>query len=231
VDIGEGGAQVFTGIGVSPEEAVTDCLRQVVEAQKHATRKIRELSAKATPVVEVHTPSPDEEAALAQRLLSEPSAALEDFYQKRRAEERKREAEERQAAEQVAKKVDLEAKRFIAATPDFYECKKNATRIEGWLKLNGNLEPTFENFQAAYTDLAADGLLVPKPAETTAPGPRSSGLSTRRSAPPTPPVPDQQGAGCLQDVNGRVGSPDPLGRTNLSSPPDWRSVSSKATDF
>ena len=188
IDIGDGaGVQVFS----APTK--DELLTKLIEAQENATRKIRELSTKkADPAPAApQVPNPDEELALAQEFLANPSQAFDRLYQKRREEERQREAEAARAAAEAAKAVDSAAKQFIAATPDYYEHPKNAARIEGWLKLNGNLDPTYENITAAYNDLKTDGLLLSKPEEQPARTARASGISVRRSvAPPTPPAKD-----------------------------------------
>jgi hypothetical protein len=183
IDIGDGaGVQVFS----APTK--DELLAKLIEAQENATRKIRELSTKKTEAPkEPTTPTPDEELALAQEFLANPSQAFDRLYQKRREEERQREAEAQRQAAEAAKAVDAAAKQFIVVTPDYYEHPKNAARIEGWLKLNGNLDPTFENIQAAYTDLNNDGLLLPKPDPAVTKTARSSGISVRRSAAPSSP--------------------------------------------
>jgi hypothetical protein len=184
IDVGDGaGVQVFS----APTK--DELLEKLIEAQENATRKIRELTAKPVvtpaPVVPV-APNPDEEAALAQELLSEPTKALERFYAKRRAEEKAAEAEAQRQAEQAKAAVDAAAAKFITANPDFYECPKNAQRIAGWLRVNGKPE-NFDTIQEAYNDLNADGLLLPKPTAVAATPARASGLSVRRSAAPPPP--------------------------------------------
>jgi hypothetical protein len=184
IDLNDGG-----GVQVFSAPTKDELLEKLIEAQENATRKIRELTAKPvvapTPVAPV-APNPDEEAALAQELLSEPTKALERFYAKRRAEEKAAEAEAQRQAEQAKAAVDAAAAKFITANPDFYECPKNAARIAGWLRVNGKPE-NFDTIQEAYNDLNADGLLLPKPAAVVATPARASGLSVRRSAAPPPP--------------------------------------------
>lgn len=201
IDIGDGaGVQVFS----APTK--DELLAKLVEAQENATRKIRELSTKKPePVIPtVKEPNPDEELALAQEFLANPSVAFDKLYKQRREEERQREAEAQRQADEAKAAVDAAAKKFIAATPDFYEHPKNAARIAGWLAVN-SLPETFENIQAAYNDLAADGLLLPKPDPTPTTRGNSSGLSVRRSVAPPVKAPEDLSKLSKEELFARAG--------------------------
>jgi len=192
IDNGEGGKEVFEGVGNTPEEALQDCLAKIVEAKGHATRKIRELTAKTAPPTTVN---PLDEGALAQELLTSPSVAFAKLFQQQfgeTPEETKARLSRLDTFERGQSEIAA-ANQFMQANPDYYVCIQNANRIEKWLKLNGK-DATAEGIQQAYDDLKQDGLLVskPKPTDATpAARPRSSGISTRTSLPaPTPAAAD-----------------------------------------
>ncbi len=189
IDNGQGGKEVFTGIGPTPEEAVQDCLRQVVEAKGHATRKIRELTqtpVQTAPVVE----EPIDETDLMIKLQSSPSTAIKEIVDRELAKERKarEEAEAaRKAAEAAAEKASLD---FVAATPDFYACDANGKKMIKWMEINGR-QGTLQDMQDAYADLKDNGLLVARPEPAAPRVAKSSGLTVRnRVAPPPKPAPD-----------------------------------------
>jgi hypothetical protein len=198
IDIGDGaGVQVFS----APTK--DELLEKLIEAQTNATKKIRDLSARppAAPVapvaLTVTTPNPDEELALSQEMLSEPTTAFRKLFEKQVGmpiDSFKTKVERLEAWERGQREESI-AREWMAATPDYNAIPANGIKIGKWLELN-RLEATAENLQAAYTDLNASGLLAPKaaaapaaPTTPAAPAPRSSGISTRHSvAPVLPPT-------------------------------------------
>jgi hypothetical protein len=200
IDIGDGaGVQVFS----APTK--DELLEKLIEAQTNATKKIRDLSARppvapAAPAAPtVTTPNPDEELAISQEMLSEPTSAFRKLFEKQVGmpiDSFKTKVERLEAWER-GQRDEIVAREWMAATPDYYAVPANGVKIGKWLELN-RLEATAENLQAAYTDLTASGLLTVKPAAApvvpavpATPAPRSSGLSTRHSVvPPAAPAED-----------------------------------------
>lgn len=176
------------GSGVQVFEADTkdELVQKLAEAQKNATRKIRELSKQAPPVVTpapiTPTYDPQDEAALAQQLLSEPSAAIRRALEKELGMTVAEAKEQLRAAHNVAATARGHeiAKEFLSVNPDFYETPVNEDRMIKFLEYS-KLPVSVENLQTAFDTLKSDGLLVPKPADPAAVAPvrRSSGLSTR----------------------------------------------------
>lgn len=189
IDLGDGsGVQVFEGVGANEAEARADQVAKLLEAQKNATKKIRELSHRPEPQLTV--PSAEEEFILGQRILNEPSTVLKEIIKREFGMDPAEAKRRLEVAAQVERdRAENEASQaFITANPDFYACKQNGDRITKFMKLNG-LEGTTENIQRAYDELKADGLIVEKPAAGDPPAarPRSSGISVRRTSPPPPP--------------------------------------------
>jgi hypothetical protein len=194
IDIGDGaGTQVFS----APTK--DELLEKLIEAQTNATKKIRELSARPAPAAPapvaptVTAPNPDEELAISQEMLSEPTSAFRKLFEKQVGmpiDSFKTKVERLEAWERGQREESV-AREWMAATPDYYATPANGTKLGKWLELN-RLEATAENIQAAYTDLAASGLLTTAPAVPVVPATpaaRSSGLSTRHSvAPVLPPT-------------------------------------------
>jgi hypothetical protein len=188
IDLGDGsGVQVFEGVGATEAEARADQVAKLLEAQRNATKKIKELSHRQPePPAAPAGPSAEEEFLLGQRIINEPSAVIKELIKREfgmEPAEAKRRLDMAAQIEQ-GRAEEAAAAAFLAANPDFHVCPQNGNRIEKWLKIN-SLDRTQENAQKAYNELKADGLMVPKPSGEPAPTdrPRSSGLSTRRSAP------------------------------------------------
>jgi hypothetical protein len=198
IDLGDGsGAQVFT----APTES--ELCDKLADAQKHATRKIRELNQvakqvpKAPPKKEL---TPDEEYLLGQRFISEPSKAFKELAEA----EYGMPFEEIKAAAAAARQITQErveqanAKVWLEKHPDFYDNTTNARKIQQYVSrfCEGGL--TQENLDTAYTSLKSDGLLQEKPAAVApaapvvaAPAPpraRASSLSSRISTVAAPPT-------------------------------------------
>jgi hypothetical protein len=176
IDLGDG-----SGVQVFKAPTLEELADKLADAQAHATRKIRELSQRPVQPQPTSEQTLIDDTTFSQRLLTEPTAVVREIMQKEfgmtPAEVRQRLDEANAAAK--AQAADAAAREWTAATPDYYMCETNGRRIIRWLELNGK-EGTVDNIQAAYDDLTRDGLLVSKP--VAKPAPRSSGISTRRSA-------------------------------------------------
>lgn len=187
IDLGDGsGVQVFEGIGSTIEEARTDQVAKLLEAQKNATRKIRELAAKPAQPAPEKVLTPDEEMALSQQLLANPSKVLKDIQEKAKREAVEEVQRQQEAAQRAAAEAHEAAVTFVQNNPDFYPCPENQERIERYIKIY-QLPQTLDGINQAYA--AVKDILKTKPAaQPTAPAARSSAISTRRS-PAVPPKP------------------------------------------
>lgn len=190
IDLGDGaGVQVFQA--TSMEELVD----KLVQAQEHATRKIREMSAAQPKPVAKKTRTADEEFMLSQEFMSKPSQAFEKLFQDTVGMpigEFKTNVDAVKAFNNT-RAADAAAEKFVAITPDYFANQSNGKKIQSFLKTY-SLPATVENLTKAYTELNTDGLLAAKPAvkEVTQdtpipevqptvikPKPKSSGLSSR----------------------------------------------------
>jgi hypothetical protein len=163
IDLGDG-----SGVQVFEAPTMEELIDKLAEAQKNATRKIREQAAliKAQPK---ETPAPEElenltEAErflLQQEMLADPVKAIQKFVTKAVD---KHERDAMQAAERTKSATDA----FVANTSDYYAIPKNGQKIVKWLETY-NLDVTESNLKQAFDDLSASGLLEAKPADKETP--------------------------------------------------------------
>ena len=178
IDLGDG-----SGVQVFKAESLEELVDKLAEAQANATKKIRELSQPRP--VKVEELNPDQEVALSQALLAEPSKVLRRQIEQTfgmpvdEIRDNLRMAKETR----VAQEADQAAREFVAETPDYFACPENFQRISRYMDRMG-MPPTKASIQQAYSDLNADGILRAKPTNAQTPAPRSSGISTRRSSAP-----------------------------------------------
>lgn len=204
VDLEDGsGSQVFQA------ESMEELVKKLGDAQKHATKKIKELALqqRAEKVVDA-APSDDQEWARGQEFLAKPTQTIKKMFEDMVGmplDSFKTQIARVNAFEQ-AQREETEAQRFVAAHPEYVTNERNATKLEKALQLAG-LEKSFENIEKVYAELAADGLLATKEADSTTPntddtvtptsriassgarvvsvqGRAASGISSKRSAPP-----------------------------------------------
>lgn len=172
IDLGDGsGKQVFEGVGATKEEALEDLNEKLLNAQTHATRKIQELTRKPAAKT-VETLSPEQEIALSQTLLTEPSKVVKQIIEREfgmpieQVKERLNDAQvarqknEANEQEQIGHNTAVE---FCQAHPEFYMCDTNGNRMIRWLELEGIAQPTVADMERAFESLSTDGLLVQKP--------------------------------------------------------------------
>ncbi len=156
IDLEDGsGTQVFEG--ASPEELI----EKLAEAQKHATRKIRELATAQKVKETVAELSDDERFVLGQEFLSKPDVVLAREVEKRV----KAILDERLAPVEKLTKAQQEfsaGQEFQQIEPNYYPTPKNGQRIEKWIRMEG-LSATVENIQKAFADLSESGLLETRP--------------------------------------------------------------------
>jgi hypothetical protein len=162
IDLGDGaGVQVFQGH--SQEELID----KLVQAQEHATKKIRELNAQV-PKPTHKERTADEEFVLANELMSHPTAAIKKWFQEEVGvplSEFRSDVEAVKAFKQ-SRAADEAAIKFVEVTPEYNATPTNGKKIQSYLK-NNRLDATLENLTKAYTELNTDGLLIPKPVAKT----------------------------------------------------------------
>jgi hypothetical protein len=196
IDLGDGsGAQIFTA------DSLEGLVDKLADAQKHATRKIRELNQVAKQVPKAPAKkelTADEEYLLGQRFISEPSKAFKELAEVEYGmpfEEIKAAAvQARQLTqERVEKVVGLQ---WIANNPDFHNSDANGNKIRQYINRFCEGGMTQENLDEAYSSLKSEGLLADKPAVAApapvvaAPAPpraRASSRSSRISTIAAPP--------------------------------------------
>lgn len=196
IDLGDGsGKQVF--------EAATleELVEKLAEAQKNATRKIRELNRQAKEYKPTPKPTPltqDEKFVLDQQFRDNPSAAFETLFQRHMGMT----IDEFKGLSVTARQMNLErandqaSREWMQTVPDFFACPQNGAKMRAYIEKFHDGIATPESLSAAYTELKGSGLLVDKPAtqpKTPAQGVtrvrRSSHIqaSTVHQAPPAAP--------------------------------------------
>jgi hypothetical protein len=213
IDLGDGaGVQVFKGKGANREEALEDLTDKLAEAQRHASKKIRELS-KTKPVEK--TVSKEDEALYSAELLASPTVAFKKLFESVTGIpiEKLKTVTERAEVFQEGQQKKSVADQFISSHPDYLDNDRNGKLINKWLTLHNDFSS--EGFEKAYTDLAESGLLQVKDGEASVEQKKTeaeaqriadaaevessqrtrkgSGLSTqRRSAAPPPAAPTEE---------------------------------------
>lgn len=203
IDLEDGsGSQVFEA------DSMEELVKKLGDAQKHASKKIRELSLekRAEKVVET-APTDDQEWLVAQELTTKPTQTMKKLFEDMVGmplDSFKTQIARVNAFEQ-AQREESEAQRFVAAHPEYITNERNANKLSRSLELQG-LDKSFENIEKVYAELTADGLLAIKEADSTpntddtvtptsriassgarvvsVQGRAASGISSRRSAPP-----------------------------------------------
>lgn len=166
VDLGDGaGVQVFKGKGGSREEALEDLSDKLADAQKHATKKIRELSAekKTTP-----TPiSKEQESLYSAELIATPTIAFKKLFKEVTGVDVEdfKTVTAREKAFQAGQERKSIADQFVINHPEFMDNDRNAQRLKKAVALQG--EFSLDNLEKAYQDLTDSGLLEVKDEEAS----------------------------------------------------------------
>lgn len=202
IDLGDGGGkQVFEA------DSYEALIEKLGKAQEHATRKIRELSAKAKEQekqpekkIETGNLTADEEWLIAQEFATRPTEAFNKLFERvvgKPIGEFKTTIEKAEAFDR-AQREHAAAEEFKAKHPEYVVSRKNAERMLKYMTTY-QMEGTVENIEKAFTDLSESGLLETKAPETQGAEPTeqrglrrpadtqrraASGLSSRRSATP-----------------------------------------------
>jgi hypothetical protein len=211
IDLEDGsGVQVFKGASVE------DVMNKLGEAQKHATRKIREQAEQLKKYgAQAAKDAADNEYVLGQELLSKPTEAFKKMFKEttgvdidnfKTKWERVEALETAQTVQAIESRKNEAANQFLVAHPEFVANKNNGARLERAVNLlvaeanSKNQQPDFAAFlESAFTDLSESGLLELKTDEpvkkevvaeptvaVAAHTRRASGLSSRARTVTTP---------------------------------------------
>lgn len=203
-DLGEGaGSQVFKGHGATREEALEDLSNKLIEAQKNATKRIKELKQTA-PKAPAPAVTPENEALLAAELVQKPSETITKILKAHGVDlDEVKQSTEFVKRQQVQSTKKNAADAFVAATPEYADTERNGKLINKWCELHNDF--SVEGMTKAYQDLNESGLLTVKgeeasvgqveetpkpgipakvePTPTTQRTKKASGLSTHRRTP------------------------------------------------
>jgi hypothetical protein len=177
IDLGDG-----SGVQVFKAPTLEKLLDKLAEAQKNATKKIREQAAQ----LKKYSKQAEEEAAdneyiVGQELMSKPTAAFKklfkettgvDIDQFKTTWERVEAFEQAQSAQTVENRKNEAASQFLAAHPEFVTNKQNGARLERAVNLliadaerTGRHVDFGQFLEDAFADLSQSGLLELKSAE------------------------------------------------------------------
>lgn len=208
IDLGDGaGVQVFKGKGDTREAALEDLTDKLAEAQRNATKKIRELNAKTKPVEQ--KVSPEDEALYSAELLKTPTEAFKKLFKQVTGVDVEdfKTVTAREKAFQAGQEKKSAADAFVVGNPEYADTPRNGKLINKWCELHNDF--SLNGLNKAYQDLSESGLLdakgeeasveqkddktitriAPKSEETSSQRTRkNSGLSTHRSTVSTKPA-------------------------------------------
>jgi len=171
IDLGDG-----SGVQVFKAPTLEKLLDKLAEAQKNATKKIREQAAQLKKYsAQAEAEAADNEYVVGQELMSKPTAAFKKLFKEttgvdiesfKNSWERLQAWEQSQAVQSVENKKNAAATQFLANHPEFVTNTQNGARLEKAINLlvsqaeiNGD-EIDFPKFiEEAYADLSASGLL------------------------------------------------------------------------
>jgi hypothetical protein len=177
IDLGDG-----SGVQVFKAATLEKLLDKLAEAQKNATKKIREQAQQLKKYsAQAEAEAADNEYVVGQELMSKPTAAFKRLFKEttgvdidsfKNSWERLQAWEQSQAVQSIENKKNEAATQFLAAHPEFITNSKNGARLEKAINLlvadaerNGQ-EIDFGKFiEEAYADLKESGLLEIKDTE------------------------------------------------------------------
>lgn len=156
IDLGDGaGVQVFRGKGASREDALEQALDKLADAQRNATKKIREQAAR---LKAQEGPTKEEESLLAAEIVTNPSKVVKNILGIDPSDLKEVVAEAKQTRANKQKRAVGDE--FVSKHPEFLDNERNGQRLFKAVTLFG--EFTLENLEKAYQDLNESGLLEVK---------------------------------------------------------------------
>lgn len=162
IDNGDGsGAQVFQA------ESLEELADKLAEAQRNASKKIREQAAqlKQSEKPAERKFTDQDEFVYSQELQTKPTEAFKKLFKDTTGYNITdfKSKIERVDAFESAQRSKVAQDDFVNTHP-YYECNaSNAKRLAAWLQTNGYHEFTTEGLNKAYDDLTSSGLLTVKP--------------------------------------------------------------------
>lgn len=152
IDLGDG-----SGVQRFEAESLEELVDKLADAQRHATKKIRELTAErkqATQKTEQQVK--DENYVLEQKFKTNPAEAMKEAARLALIEEKQSEARSTEAQT-----------RFVNTHKDYVADPDNGQRLSAEVQRLGYTEFTNESLEKAYQSLKASGLLKLKDAEAS----------------------------------------------------------------
>lgn len=175
IDLGDGsGAQVFEAEGDSEQLALEALADKITEAQRNATKKIREQEAELRTlrarVAEPPKPkeiSADDEYVIAQELAKTPTVAFRKMFKEMTGYEIEDLAEMKKTSDAVkaSQQTNAALGTFLATHPDYEDEGDTGKRNGDIMRMKlaeMRLPVTSENLHKAYLQLKAGGLLTIK---------------------------------------------------------------------
>jgi hypothetical protein len=161
-DLGDGaGSQVFKGKGGTREDALEDLADKLAEAQRNATKRIKELK---QPKTETGPTKEETESLRAAKVVTNPTEVVKEVLGIDPSELQDVVAEVKQ--NRAIRQRKAVADEFVVKHPEFLDNARNGQRLAKAIALFG--EFTLENFEKAYQDLSESGLLEVKGEEASA---------------------------------------------------------------
>lgn len=171
IDLGDGsGVQVFTGKGATELDAYKDLNAKLANAQKNASKKIRdqEKLIKTQPEKPKAKQFTDQEEMIySQEFQTKPSEAFKKMFKEVMGVGVEEFQSEREAfsAFQSERRSLATQQNFVNTHPDYIGNESNGNRMRSWVQAHGHSEFTEDNLEKAYQDLKKSGLLQLKAAE------------------------------------------------------------------
>lgn len=150
IDLGDGsGVQVFKGRGASQIEAYDDLADRLLDAQRNASKKIREQN---DSLKKFNQSTADDNYVIAKQLQEKPVETIQQLVDRHLAEKAARET--KQINEEKA--IQLA---WVAEHPEYIPTPQNSEALFGWIRNQGDTKLTEDNLEKAYQSLKASGLL------------------------------------------------------------------------
>lgn len=168
IDLGDGGGvQVFKGKGNTREDALEDLTNKLADAQRNASRKIREQEVKIKANTQ-EAAKPEDEAILSEQMLKNPTDAFKKMFKSVTGVEIDdfKTTHQKQKAFLASREKEQTGNAFVTANPDYADTPRNGKLINKFCELHNDF--SLEGLNKAYQDLNESGLLDVKGEEASA---------------------------------------------------------------
>lgn len=150
IDLKDGsGIQVFKGRGASQIEALDDLADKLLDAQRNASKKIREQS---DSLKKFNQSTADDNYVIAKQLQEKPVETIQQLVDRHLAEKAQREQKELNEALAVQQA-------WVDEHPEYLPTPENSKALTSWITNQGEQKLTESNLEKAYQSLKASGLL------------------------------------------------------------------------